>query len=67
MKMTPEEEKRRQEVAEQQKKIIAQLNDTTDLQRRIREGKKKHNELMEQLTELPLEKVATPPQSESNL
>jgi hypothetical protein len=43
MSTTPEEKKKREEVIENEKQIISQLNDLTDLNKRLRDGKAKNN------------------------
>lgn len=43
MPITPEEKKRREDILQNEKQVISQLNDLTDLQKRLRDGKAKNN------------------------
>lgn len=66
MAMTPEEIKKRQDLIKQEKEVISKINDTSLIQKHVRDNKKKHNEQIEQ--ENPQKKVATPPPlSDKNL
>lgn len=66
MEMTAEEKQKRQSVVEQTKKVISEMNDLTDLKKRIQEDKKKNNS--EVITnEEPLPKVANPNQVDTSL
>lgn len=63
MTFTPEEKNKRLEILKQEEKVISEMNDNSELIKRLKEIKKKHNETFtiedESTVEKPL-KIALP-------